>query len=100
MICLPPRINWTYKLTSLGYSRKKIKQVVEDIIFWKNLNSGENKLSPLKILQNCVAPPWKSQVQKPRPMEIPHEFFFNTPGNSSSFLIESWDFHMPFFQYP
>ena len=47
----------------------------------------ENKLSPLRILQNCVTLLWrKIQGQKPRPMEIPHEFLMSTPGNSTSFL--------------
>ena len=47
----------------------------------------ENKLSPLRILQNCVTPFWwKIQGQKPKRMEIPHEFFVSAPGNSTSFL--------------
>ena len=33
-------------------------------------------------------------------MEIPYEFFLNTHGNSTSFLIEHWNFHMLFLQYP
>ena len=45
-------------------------------------NSEENNLSPLKILQNCVTHPL--EIQKPR--LIPHEFFLNIPGNSTSFL--------------
>ena len=38
--------------------------------------------------------PWKFQGQKPRPMKIPLNFFLNTPGNSTSFLIDPWNFHM------
>ena len=44
--------------------------------------------------------PWKFQDQKPRPMEILHNFFLNTPGNSTSFLIDPLNFHMLFLQYP
>ena len=32
-------------------------------------------------------------------MEIPHEFFLNTPGNSTFCLIDLWNFHMLFLQY-
>ena len=31
-------------------------------------------------------------------MEIPHEFFLNTSGNSTTFLIDPWNFHMHFLQ--
>ena len=37
---------------------------------------------------------WKFQGQKPRPMEIPHNFFLNSPGNSTPFLIHPWSFHV------
>ena len=40
--------------------------------------------------------PLKFQGQKLRPMEIPHDFFLNYPGNSTSFLIDPWNFHMFF----
>ena len=43
--------------------------------------------------------PWKFQGQKPRPMGIPH-IFLNTPGISTYFLIDPWNFHMLFLQYP
>ena len=41
---------------------------------------------PLEILKSCVTPlGWKFQAgQKPRPMEIPLEFFLNTPPQNSS----------------
>ena len=29
-----------------------------------------------------------------------HEFFLNTPGNSTSFLLDPWNFLMLFLQYP
>ena len=38
-----------------------------------------------------------SKFKNQRCMEIPHEFFVNTPGNSTSFLIGPWNFHMLFF---
>ena len=47
---------------------------------------------------------WKLQAQKPRPKtkrpgEITHCFFLVTPGNSTSFLINPWKFHMLFRWY-
>ena len=35
-------------------------------------------------------------LQKPRPMEILHDFFLITPGNFTSFLIDPWNFYMLF----
>ena len=60
-----------------------------------------NKALPLKALQNCVMPcPWRFQGQKPKPiMEIPHDFILITPGNSTSFLIGPWNFHMLILEY-
>ena len=43
---------------------------------------------------------WKFQVQKLRPMEIPHEFFLNTTGNSTSFLIDPRISTCSFFNSP
>ena len=37
---------------------------------------------------------WKSQSQKPELMEIPYESFWNTPENSTSFIIDLW--HLQF----
>ena len=48
---------------------------------------------------NLSDTPWKFQGQKPRPMEIPHQFSLNTPGISTSFLIDPWNFHV-FFSRP
>ena len=84
---------------------------VEDILFLNPLssnfqifhftfgNSSQNKLSPLEIPQNCVITLWKFQGQKPKPMEIPHDFFLNTFRNSTLFLIEPQNFHMLFLQH-
>ena len=93
----------------MGYSRKK-QTGIEDILFWKPpwnfricyftlRNSGENKFLSLEILQNCDTP-WKFQGQKPRPMEIPHDFFLNTTGNSSSFFIDPGISTCSFFNTP
>ena len=43
--------------------------------------------------------PWKFQDQKPRPMEIPYNFLLNSPGNSTSFLIDPCNIRMHFLQY-
>ena len=43
---------------------------------------------------NLFDTPWKFLSQKPRPIEIPHQFFLNTPGISTSFLIDPWNFHV------
>ena len=36
---------------------------------------------------------------KSRPIQIPHEFFLNTHGNST-YVIDPWNFHMLFLQHP
>ena len=55
------------------------------------------KTSFLEILQSCVTHrDWKFQDQKLRPIEIQHEFFLSTLGNSTSLF--HW--HLPLeFQY-
>ena len=68
-----------------------------DLSLYPFKNSGENKLSPLEILQNCVTP--FNPRSKLRPMEILHYFFLKTLDNSTSFLIDPWHFHMFFLQY-
>ena len=59
-----------------------------------------NYFTPGHFAKLCYTP-WEipMQGQKPRPMEISNEFFFNTPGNST-FLIAPWISHMFFLQYP
>ena len=59
---------------------------------WKFPECGENTVH-LPLVGNT------KQGQKPRLMERQHDFFLNTTGNSISFLIEPWNFHMLFFQY-
>ena len=63
-------------------------------------NSRQNKAQPLDIPQICVRSLWKFQGQKQRPLEIPHYFFLGNHGNSTSFLINPWKFHMLFLWYP
>ena len=59
---------------------------------WKFWNYGQNKASPLEVLQSCVAPIWKIQKQKPRPIEqVPHDFLFIAHGISTPFLITPWN---------
>ena len=51
----------------------------------------------LEIPQNCVLHPLETPRSKTRSMKISHDFFFITPGNSTSFLIDPWNFHILFF---
>ena len=55
--------------------------------YWASL-PVENKLLSLEIQQNCGTP-WKFHAQKPRLMEIPHEYLLEHP----------WKFHF-FFNWP
>ena len=99
----------------LGYSRKK-KNVgggreVEDILFWNYLSPLRNfrfvtlplefpektSIYSWKFCKIVWHPFWKFQGQKPSPMEIPYEFFFNVPGNFTSLLIDPWNFYVFFF---
>ena len=71
------------KISKLGRAE------LEDILFWTN------------ILENWQTPLGYSKAKKPRPMEIPNEFFFHTPVYSTSFLTDPWNFQiMLFLQYP
>ena len=59
----------------------------------------KTKLNPWIFHKIVLDPfsPWKFQDQKQRPMEIPHYFFLVTLGNSTSFLINPYKFHVLFF---
>ena len=83
---------------AVGLFRKKFKQEGFRIYIYEKhwnfqichltlRNSGVNKLLPLEILKELCDTPWKLWGQKPRPMEIPHEFFLNTLENSTSFSL-------------
>ena len=54
-----------------------------------------NKPSALYILQNCVTLfiGGNSKVKNQDSWKF-HEFFMNTPKNSTSFLIDPWNFYM------
>ena len=41
-----------------------------------------------------------SKLKKSKPLKISHYFFFITSGDSTSFLMTPWNFHILFFQYP
>ena len=63
------------------------------------LGNSRESFSSGNFVELCYTPR-KFQDQKPRPMEFAHEFFYITPGNSTSHLIDTWNFHMLFLQYP
>ena len=92
------------KLTTLSYSRKNLNREVENILFWKlpwNFwichftvrNFRENKLLPLEILRNCLKPLRNFKVKNQDPWRL-HDIFLCTPGNSTSFLIDPWNFQV------
>ena len=58
------------------------------------------KQSPNTWIFQVLDPFWKFQGQKQRPLEIPHNFFLITLGNSTLFLINLWKYHMLFLSYP
>ena len=97
--------------STMGYSRKKtkkgdwghtfLKKPLEFFSFLLYLWKFQTKQSstPGNSAKLCFIP-WKFQAQKPRPLEIPHDFFLVTLGNSTSFLIKLWKVHMLFLWYP
>ena len=71
-----------------------------DIPFWqKNLiKKLQMKWSFTPgISQNCASSSWKLNIQYPRLMEIPQDFFLITPVNS---ILGPWNFHILFFNTP
>ena len=97
----------------MGYSRKK-QTGIEDILFWTPAplpGIFRYVTLPLEIPEKISFYPWKfckivwHPLEIPRSktktyaMEIPHDFFLNTNGNSSSFFIDPWNSHMLFLQY-
>ena len=105
---------------TLGYSRKKQTQVVEDILFWTSPGNFKVVTLPLEISKKKSFHPWKFSKILWHTMEIPRSetkaqvqdpwkstcawvfHSLNTPaGNSASFLIDpAWNFHIFFLQYP
>ena len=59
-------------------------------------NSGENKLLPLEIQQNCVILPGSSKIKNQDSWNFHMSFYLNTLRNSISFSIEPWNFHIFF----
>ena len=55
---------------------------------------------PFEILEKTSFWNWKFHGQKPRPKEISHQFFFETPRNSTYFLIGPWDFYVALSSIP
>ena len=99
----------------MGYSRKNpnrgrggggscgytfLKKTLESFIFllypWKFHTKQSS--TPGYSTKLCQIP-WNFQGQKQIPLEIPHYFFLVTLGNSTSFLINPWKFHMLFLGY-
>ena len=83
----------------------------KDILFLKNLLEvlgfllypwnfrTKQSFTPGNSAKLCYTP-WRFQCQKPRPVEVPHEFFLISPRDSILFLINHWTFRMLFLQYP
>ena len=97
----------------MGYSRKKKPTGrVEDILFLKKTLEFFWFFSiTLKIPRKTKLQPWKFdkimyvtclrnfKAKNPRPLEISHEFFFVSLGNSALFFINLWKFRMLFLEY-
>ena len=80
-----------------AFLKKKLEILGLSLYSWK---FWRKKTSSPEILQNCYKLSKFQAQQKPRPLEISHDFFLITPENSTSFLIEPWNFYMLFLQYP
>ena len=86
----------------MGYSRTNSNRGLRIYFSEKNPGIFRFVTLALEIPEKTRHPfsPWKFQGKRTtHGMEIPHELFLNTPGNSTSFLIDHWNFHM-LFQYP
>ena len=98
------------KRSYMDYSRKNLNRRGWGHNFWKKTPGifrfvtlplevlGKMKLTPGNSTKLCYTY-WNFQGQKPRPMEIPHDFFWITPVNSTSFCIDPRNFHILFIQY-
>ena len=81
-------------ISTMGYSRKKSKWGVEDILLKTLLEIFIFFTLPLEIADKTKLSPWIFHKIVLDPMEIPHYSFLVTPGNSTLFLINHWKFHM------
>ena len=98
----------TSQFEKLGFNwaiPKKPKQMGLTIYFFEDPlspTSGDFRFVTLTLeIQKKASLKHLFEIQKPRPMKIPHEFFsfLNTPGNPT-FLIDPWNFHMLFLHCP
>ena len=84
--------------TEMGFSRKKtnrggggtfLKNPLDflglSFYLWKFWI--KQSITPENLAKLCYTP-WKFQDHKRRPLEIQHDFFLITPGDSTSFLID------------
>ena len=95
------------KLTTLGYSRKNPTRGVKDIIFWKtfyfSLYSKKFHRKQAFRKQFCKIVRHALEISRSKTKTWPwklHNFFLCTPKNSTSFLIDPWNFHTFFLLYP
>ena len=49
----------------------------------------KSKLHPWRLCKTVQHLPWKFQDLKPRPLEIPHNFFLVTPGNFTCYFFDT-----------
>ena len=83
-----------------GLFQKKLKQGSWGYTFLKPLELFILFTLPLEIPDKTKLNPWTFHKIVLDPLEIPHYFSLVTLGNSTSFLINPWKFHMPFLWYP
>ena len=101
-------LNYYYNITNNHWAiLEKIQtEWFEDIRFWKKhgfITLPLEILDKAKLYANSVKlyfTPWKFQGQKWRLMEIQHEFFLISSGNSTSLSVGPSNFHMILFKYP
>ena len=90
-------------------SKRVDREGLRKYFFEKNLEFLDLSLQPekfqrkqnfaIRYFTQLCGTLWKFQREKPRPMEIPHDFFLINAGNSTSFLIDLRTFNMLFLQY-
>ena len=94
----------------MNYSRKIQTGGLENILSWKKTrdflrlslypwNFWTKRGFTLGNFVKLCYTSWKFQGQKPRLVEIKHDFFLITPGNSTSFSTDLWNLRMTFLHY-
>ena len=79
------------------FSQKKKKKKKKKIIRFATLLFRKQALTPansIKLFDTLVG---KNSTVKKKDSWKFRKFFMNTSGNSTSFLIDPWNFHMLFF---